>query len=77
MLNYQVLFRNPRDSSQISVLARQLCPLNSKSFLEIYKRASNRAYGYLFRCFTQSCPDEIRYRTNVLPDEYPSVVYQL
>ena len=74
---YQVLFRNPRDSLQITILARQLCPLNSKSFLEIYKRASHRPYGYLFCCFTQSCPDEIRYRTNVLPSEYPSIVYQL
>ena len=71
---YQVLFRNPRDSLQISILARQLCPLNSKSFLEIYKRATHRAYGYLF---TQSCPNEISYRTNVLPNEYPSIVYQL
>ena len=74
---YQVHFRNPRDSLQISILARQLCPLNSKSFLEIYKRAMDRAYGYLFCCFTQSCPDEIRYCTNVLPNEYPSIVYQL
>ena len=41
---YQVLFRNPRDSLQISILARQLCPLNSKNFLEIYKRAMHRAY---------------------------------
>ena len=30
---YQVLFRNPRDSLQISILASQLCPLNSKCFL--------------------------------------------
>ena len=74
---YQVLFHNPRDSLQISILARQLCPLNSKDFLEIYKRATQRPYGYLFCCFTQSCPDEIRYRTNVLPCEYPSIVYQL
>ena len=74
---YQVLFRNSRDSLQISSLARQLCPLNRKSFVEIYKRAMHRAYGYLFCCFTQSCPDEIRYRTNVLPIEYPSIVYQL
>ena len=74
---YQVLFRNPRDSLQISILARQLCPLNSKHFLEIYKRATHRAYGYLFCCFTQFCPDEIRYRTNVLPCEYSSIVYQL
>ena len=74
---YQVPFRNPRDSLQISILAKQLCPLYSKSFLEIYKRASHRAYGDLLCCFTQSCPDEIRYRTNVLPNEYPSIVYQL
>ena len=74
---YQVLFRNPRDSLQISILARQLCPLNNKIFLEIYKRATHQAYGYLFCCFTQSCPDEIRHRTNVLPNEYPSIVYRL
>ena len=29
---YQVLFRNPRDSLQISILARQLCPLKVKTF---------------------------------------------
>ena len=74
---YQVLFQNPRDSLQISILARQLCPLNSKDFLEIYKRATHQAYGYLFCCFTQFCLDEIRYHTNVLPCKYPSVVYQL
>ena len=74
---YQVLFRNPRDSLQISILARQLRLLNSKSFLEIYNRATHRAYGYLFCWFTQSCPDEIHYHTNVLPNEYLSIVYQL
>ena len=74
---YQVLFCNRRDSLQISILARQLCPLNSKSILEIYKSASHRAYGYLFCCFTQSCLDEIRYHTNILPSEYPSIVSQL
>ena len=52
---YQVLFHNPRDSLQISILARQLCPLNGKDFLEIYKRATQRPYGYLFCCFMQSC----------------------
>ena len=74
---YQVLFRNPRDNLQITILARQLCPCNSKEFLEIYKRATSRPYGYLFCCFAQSCPDEIRYRTNILPNEYPPIVFQL
>ena len=74
---YQVLFRNPKNRLQILILVHQLCPLNSKDFLEIYKRATQRPHGYLFCCFTQSCPDETCYRTNVLPDEYPSIVYQL
>ena len=74
---HQVFFCNPRDSLQISILTRQLCPRNIKHFFKIYKRAMQRPYGYLFCCFTQSCPDEIRYRTNVLPNEYPSIVYQL
>ena len=74
---YQVLFRNPRDSLQVSIFARQLYPHNTKDFLEIYKRATKRPYEYLFCCFTQSCPDEIRYRTNIFPNEYPSIVYQL
>ena len=34
---YQVFFHNPRGSLQITFLARQLCPCNSKDFLEIYK----------------------------------------
>ena len=45
---YQVLFRNPRDSLQVSIFARQLYPHNSKDFLEIYKRATQRPYGYFF-----------------------------
>ena len=34
---YQVLFRNPRDSLQISLLARQLCPLIVKTFSKSIK----------------------------------------
>ena len=45
---YQVLFRNPRDSLQISIFVCQLCPHNSRDFLEIYKRAMQRPHGYLF-----------------------------
>ena len=45
---YQVLFRNPRGNLQITILAIQLCPCNSKAFLEIDKRATSHPYGYLF-----------------------------
>ena len=70
---YQVLFHYPRDSLQISIFAHQLCPHNSKDFLEIFKRAAQRPYGYLFCCFTQSCPDEILYCTNILLSEYKGI----
>ena len=76
---YQVLFNNTRDSLQISILARQLRPLIIKTFL----RFTNEPRTDLIdTCFTQSCPDDIRYRTNILPYEHPpyehpSIVYQL
>ena len=74
---YQTLLRNPCDSLQISTLARQLCPTKSRDFLEMYKKATKHLYGYLFCCFTQSCPDKICFRTNILSDEHPTIVYQL
>ena len=77
MPSIQTVFRNPRDSLQICTLARQLCPTKSRAFLELYKMATKRPYGYLLCSFTQSCPDEIRFGTNILPDEHLIIVYQL
>ena len=47
---YQVLFHNPRDNLQITILAKQLCPCNSKDFIEIYKRAKSRPYSTEDKC---------------------------
>ena len=74
---YQALFKNPRDSLQVSILARQLLPSKSRYFIEAYRNATSRPFGYLFCDFTQETPDEVRYRTNIFPHERPIIVYEL
>ena len=45
--HYFVIFKNVRDSSQISSLARQMFPGNSKFMLEAFADATSAPYGYL------------------------------
>jgi len=73
--HYYVIFKNPRDHLQFEILARQISPKNSKKLLAIYDDATQKPHGYLFIDFTQDCPDEIRYRTNIL--EPPVIFYRL
>ena len=69
--HYLVLFKNPRDKSQVNYLARQIEPRsqNWRAFIDMYEEATKRPHGYLFVDLTQECPDEDRYRTNILPTD--------
>ena len=44
---YLVLFNNPRDQQQITVLARQMYPGQSEQFLNTYRMATSKPFGYL------------------------------
>ena len=44
---YLVLFNNPRDQQQIAVLARQIYPGQSEKFLNTYRMATSKPFGYL------------------------------
>jgi hypothetical protein len=72
---YYVIFKNPRDKSQIEVLARQISPRNSKALLQIFEDATKEPYGYLFIDFTQECDEKYRYRTNIFQRHW--LLYQL
>src|SRR6266481_5027925 len=72
---YLVLFKNPRDAAQISCLAKQVFPGNNKFLLDAYKSATESAYGYLLLDFKQTTPDELRLRTNILPKEWPEIIF--
>lgn len=73
--HYYVIFKNPRDKLQFEILARQISPINSKSLIKIYEDATHKPHGYLFIDFTQECPEELRYRSNIL--EPPIIYYRL
>ena len=63
--HYYVIFKNPRDKLQFEILARQMSPRHSKDLIAVYEDATQNPHGYLFIDFTQECPDDIRYRTNI------------
>lgn len=72
--HYLVLFKNPRDPSQIGQLGRQMFPRNSQHLLNAYKDATSTPHGYLLVDLKQSTPEKLRLRTNILQNE-EQVVY--
>ena len=43
-----------------------------------YNEATSNPYGYLFIDMTQECPENLRYRTNILPcDGSPMMIFQV
>ena len=65
-----ILFRNPRDSIQISVLARQMFPNKTKAFLEIFDDATKDVpHGYIFLDFKQSTRMRMRIQSRIVHDD--------
>ena len=77
MLNsmYFFLFRNPRDQSQIVHLAKQIAPGHTKFVHEAYADSTKRPFGYLYINLHPDALEELKYATNILPDEQPTFVY--
>jgi len=72
--HYIVVFKNPRNASQIIHLAKQTYPGKVKAVQEAFKDATSAPFGYLLLDFKQCTPDKLRLRTKVFPDE-TTVVY--
>lgn len=65
--SYIILFKNNSDKQSVVCMGNQLMPKNSKTFLEIYDEATKEPYSYLFIDLYKECPDELMFRSNVLP----------
>lgn len=63
---YFVLFKNPRDQSIATNIARQMFPSKIKKFQAIYEEATKNPFSYLFIDLKPNTPNEIRLLTNVL-----------
>jgi hypothetical protein len=70
---YIVIFKNPRDKTQIVHLARQVYPENISSFHKTYMDVCKDPHTYLFLDLTQSINDLLRFNTKVFPDEITGV----
>lgn len=70
---YLIVFKNPRDSAQISYLGRQMFPNKSKYVLDAYKQATDVPHGYLLMDFTQKADERQRLLTGILPGEDAAV----
>ena len=67
--HYLVVFKSPRDSSQVNHLARQMFPGYVKYMHEAFEHAAKRPYGCLFCDLKPETPTDFRLRTNISPGE--------
>ena len=67
--HYLVLFKSPRDSSQVNHLAKQMFPGHTKYMQESFQDATSKPYGFLFCDLKPETPTDFRLRTNIFPEE--------
>ena len=67
--HYIILFKNPRENSQVGHLARQMYPRNSRFMQSAYNDATKQAHSYLLVDCRQETPDHFRLRTSILPTD--------
>ena len=67
--HYLVIFKNPRDASQITHLAKQMYPGHVKYLQEAFRDATSKPFGYLLVDLKQDTPEHMRLRTNILPHQ--------
>ena len=68
--HYIVLFKQPRDISQIEALGRQMFPSQGKLFLAAYKSAVQRDFGYLLIDLKSTTDDRLRLRADLLGEDH-------
>ncbi len=67
--HYMVLFKNPRDVSQMMALGHQMYPRQMKYFTESYVDATSKPHGYLLIDMKQTTPELLRLRGDIFPGE--------
>ena len=72
---YIVVFKNPRDVSQMTTLAKQMYPGRVKFVQEAFADATSTPYGYILVDLNQDTPEDLRLRTSILPDDAVQYVY--
>ena len=66
---YVILFKNPRDKSLATSIARQMYPSHIRKFQAVFEEATAKPFSYLFIDLKPDTPDEIRLLSNVLGED--------
>lgn len=67
--HYMVLFKNPRDASQITNLAKQMYPGRTKFLVEAFNDATTKPFSYFLIDLKADTEENQRLRANVFPKE--------
>lgn len=73
-----LLFKNPRDSSQIMHLAKQVYPKDPSFLVRAYNVfTEGQPHSYILMDFAQTTPDQYRFRSSLFPYDLhpPTFVY--
>lgn len=69
-----IIFKNQRDQLQIQTLGRQIFPGQSSYFMDAYRKATTKPYGYLLiDCSPHLSQSELKLRTDILPGQLTTV----
>jgi energy-coupling factor transporter ATP-binding protein EcfA2 len=71
--HYQVLYKNPRDKTQVRTLAQQMYPNNSRFLVDAFEDATAAPYSYLVLDLRPETPEDLRVRAKVFDKD--AVVY--
>ena len=66
---YVVIFKNPRDKVQASVMGRQMYPTKTKAFMSVLEAATRNPFSYLLVDLQPDTPEEYRLRGNIFPSD--------
>jgi hypothetical protein len=74
---YLVLFKNPGEQLQVSILERHMIPHSKHFLVKAFESATgnNKPHTYLFIDRHKLTADHIRVRANILPRQRPMIAY--
>ena len=71
--HYLVIFKNPRDGSQIVHLAKQMYPGKTHYVRQAFTLATRQPHGYLLIDLKQATPEGMRLRSHIFPEDRQEV----
>ena len=72
--DYFAVFKNPRNSSEVRVLAQQLTP-GTLELINIYSEATKDPFSYLFINLTQECDETVKYLSHLFDYDHSVICY--